>query len=96
MKETQCDYTGALHDHSQAIELDASRASAYFDRGVTKHRLRDYEGAILDLNHAIALDPSGADAYQWRGLAKVEVGLQSEGEKDFKDARSHGYNEEAR
>ena len=95
MKEIQCDYMGAIHDHTQAIGRDASRASGYRDRGVTKHRLGDYEGAILDLNQAIALDPSDADAYQWRGLARVEVGLQSEGEKDFADARSLGYSENA-
>lgn len=95
MRGLQCDYTGELHDHSQAIERDASRASAYFDRGLIKHRLRDYEGTILDLNQAIALDPSNADAYQWRGLARVELGLQSEADKDFADARSLGYNENA-
>jgi TPR repeat protein len=94
MKQNLCDYNGALHDHDQAIEHDPSRAGAYCDRGVNKHLLRDFEGAIGDLTQAIALDPSHALAYQFRGLARAALGLQSEAETDFNDARSHGYSED--
>ena len=94
MKQDLCDYNGALHDHDQAIEHDPSRAGAYFDRGVNKHLLGDFEGAIGDLTQAIALAPSHALAYQFRGLARAALGLQSEAETDFNDARSHGYSED--
>ena len=69
-KFNQKDYTGAIADYTQAIELDPKLAPAYNNRGNAKARLKDYTGAMADYTQAIELDPNYAPAYLNRGVAK--------------------------
>jgi len=72
-KFNQKDYTGAIADYTQAIELDPKLAPAYNNRGLAKARLKDYTGAMADYTQAIELDPKLAQAYNNRGLAKRQL-----------------------
>ncbi len=72
-KFNQKDYTGAIADYTQAIELDPKLAPAYNNRGNAKARLQDYMGAMADYTQAIELDPKLALAYNNRGAAKDEL-----------------------
>jgi tetratricopeptide (TPR) repeat protein len=46
------DYSGAMADYSEAIELKGNYAEAYYKRGLTKYALSDDKGALADYNEA--------------------------------------------
>ena len=69
------DYTGAITDYNQAINLKPDFAEAHNSRGNCKYYLKDYQGAIADYNQAINLNPNNADAYyNNRGNSKRQLG----------------------
>ena len=43
---------------------------AYYNRGVSKDKLKDYNGAISDYTKAIELEPNDASAHYNRGISK--------------------------
>ena len=62
-------YSEALLDYHQAIELEPLRADTYLHRGLTYLLMKDYLHAINDFNKAIDLDPIYTDCYRQRALA---------------------------
>jgi tetratricopeptide (TPR) repeat protein len=46
---------GALADFESAIRLDRDFAKAYFNRGVTRYKLRKVQGAFEDFHKAAGL-----------------------------------------
>ena len=62
-------YEQAIQDYTQAIELDASFAEAFFNRGVSYYELGRYREAIADLTRAIDLNPKDDNYYSRRSLA---------------------------
>ncbi len=62
-------YEQAVADYTQALELDAGLADAWFNRGVSFYELGMYAESIDDLTRAIELDPEEDNYYGRRSLA---------------------------
>ena len=56
----------ALADFESAIRLDSAFAKAYFNRGVTRYKLREIQGAFEDFQKAAGLfkQQGRMDSYQ--------------------------------
>jgi len=63
------EYTQAIHDYTQAIELNPDFALAYNNRGTAYERSGDYVQAIDNFTQAIELDPDLPLALYNRALA---------------------------
>lgn len=72
-KAQSSDFSGALLDLNQAIEIDP-RSEFYDYRSYVLDTLGDQTGALKDLDHAIKLNPSFAMAYSNRGIIKFNIG----------------------
>ena len=64
-------YTRALADFSQAININPRDASAYLGRGVLYARTGSHELAVQELNRAIAIAPGYAEAYAKRCFVRM-------------------------
>ncbi|MBV6626475.1 MAG: trypsin-like peptidase domain-containing protein [Rivularia sp. (in: Bacteria)] len=78
------DYTGAIADFTQAINLNPQYTEAFLGRGNARIKLKDYQGAINDSNQAIKINPLNAIAYKNRGIARFELGDKQGGTNDIK------------
>ncbi|MDX1920854.1 MAG: tetratricopeptide repeat protein, partial [Candidatus Caenarcaniphilales bacterium] len=58
-------------EFSKLTQTTPSDSKGYFERGLTKYRLRDYTGALEDFNKAIGIDPYYAKAYYNRGVVML-------------------------
>lgn len=63
-----------------------STPNYYFDRGLSKRRLRNHKGAIQDLTKAIKLNPKFTKAYYNRGVSKHFIGSHTKAMHDFTKA----------
>lgn len=81
IKKANNDFEGAIEDFTKAIEINASFAEAYFERGSAKSKLfyADFKGAIEDYTKAISINPVFDKAYNNRGYCKRKL-------KDYKGA----------
>jgi len=68
------EYQEAIEHYTEAIQLDLNNAVAYYNRGLTYHRLGQNQRAIEDYDKAIQLDPNDALAYGSRGYAYGHLG----------------------
>ena len=83
-KSNEGDYSGALADFNEAIEISPDYVVAYLGRAYLKRILKDYEGAIDDYTISIDLSASiWVDAFLNRGIAKFELGKYNEALEDF-------------
>lgn len=64
-------YTRALADFSQALQINPRDASAYLGRGVSYARTGSHELAVQELNRAIAIAPGYAEAYAKRCFVRM-------------------------
>lgn len=78
----------AIEEYDKAIELDASMASAYLNRGQAYHFLGDNERAIADLDRAIELNPNLDLAYFQRGNTYEALGDSQQAIADYRRALS--------
>lgn len=67
------DYTKAIKDYSNFIELYPNYDIVYSNRGNAKYKLEDYRGAIQDYNKAIEINPSNEINYFNRGISKNKL-----------------------
>jgi tetratricopeptide (TPR) repeat protein len=88
IKFLQHDYTGALVDFDQAIDLNAHHAVAYYNRALTEGKLEMTKESMEDFASAIRIDPYFVAAYVSRGQAKSEAGKFQEAVQDFSSALS--------
>jgi tetratricopeptide (TPR) repeat protein len=68
------------------IELDPTKADAFYNRGSSKSELGDNIGAIADYTKAIELSPTFSMAYNNRGWAKFKMKNYNEALKDLNKA----------
>jgi serine/threonine protein kinase/HEAT repeat protein/Tfp pilus assembly protein PilF len=62
----QKDFQGALHDYTQAIELQASFGEAYYKRGQIRSEMQQYRQALQDYHFALQLNPELTEIYESR------------------------------
>ena len=90
IKYDKNDNKGAVEDYTKAI-LISPTASNYFARGLAYYYLKDYNAAIEDMNKAIELNPNNSQYYYDRGDAKDNINDFDGACKDWKIAKSNGY-----
>jgi tetratricopeptide (TPR) repeat protein len=73
-KQNSGDFTGAIEDYTEGINIDPNDAPAYNNRGNTRSKLGDFTGAIEDYTQGINIDPNDAPAYNNRGIARSKLG----------------------
>jgi len=77
------DYSRAISDFDQAIQLKSDYALAHSSRGNAYAALGDYKRALADYDTAIHLDPGFPGAYFNRGFALSVVGRHTEAAADL-------------
>jgi Flp pilus assembly protein TadD len=82
------EYSGAIKTYNQALQLNASDASAYVGRGRTRLALGDKSGAIEDFTQALEINPNDASVYRLRGGVYLILGEEKEAREDFQRARN--------
>ena len=68
------DYKYAVEYYSQAIKAEPVLATAWFNRGVARIKLKQYSLAVVDLNKCILIDTGFKEAYFSRALALWRTG----------------------
>jgi tetratricopeptide (TPR) repeat protein len=84
------DYSGALTDYTNAIEIDPSYDFAYLNRVTLRLLLKDYKGAIEDCTKIIDIQKNYVHtSYYYRGQAKNAIGNIKGACEDWKKAIEH-------
>jgi tetratricopeptide (TPR) repeat protein len=68
------DYSGAMADYSEAIELKPAYSEAYYKRGLAKYALGNYKGSLADYDEAIRHKHNYQEAYYERAYVKYDLG----------------------
>jgi protein O-mannosyl-transferase len=76
-------YIQAIHDYSNAIDIQPDDVNAYYNRGCAYTSLGNYRQAIEDLNRAIDIKPDYAYAYNGRGAAYNGFGNYKQAIEDY-------------
>lgn len=79
-------FTGALDDYNQVIELDPRNANAYNYRGLVNYRLNYFIDAVNDYNNSIDLEPNVASTYYNRGMSYLKLNEKYKACVDFHKA----------
>ena len=75
----------------KTIEINPKSQILYYDRAITKARLKDYSGAIMDFTNIINLNPGNAVAYYYRGNVTEDYGDINNACNDWKKTAELGY-----
>lgn len=73
-KASGLDYTGAIEEYNQALQINPSFAQAYYNRGSAHLKLGDHQRSIEDFNQALRINPNYAEAYSDRGNTYLKLG----------------------
>jgi len=76
-------YRGAIHEYTQAIQVDPNNSLAYCQRGIAFYKLQAYKEAFADYTQALRLNPQLAEAYYYRGTARRKLGYGQGAIEDF-------------
>ncbi len=68
------DYKYAVEYYSMAIKAEPALATAWFNRGVARIKLKQYSLAVVDLNKCILIDTGFKEAYFSRALSLWRTG----------------------
>jgi tetratricopeptide (TPR) repeat protein len=85
-------YSGAIKEYDQAIQLDPGFAKAYYLRGKAEYCLQDYNGAIKDENTAARLQLKNENVYLISAYARMALKQYKAAIADFDKAI--GFNKE--
>jgi len=77
------DYSGALQDFNDAIDLNKTDVELWLNRGVVKMHLKNITGSIRDFTQAIELKPDYEKAWLNRGNAFVKLGEYEKAIEDY-------------
>jgi tetratricopeptide (TPR) repeat protein len=80
------EYTNAITNYNQALEVNHSDVSLYYKRGLAHYQTGDYEAAIADYSQAIQMNIQDAKSYNKRGLALYQLGRLEEAINDYTEA----------
>ena len=67
----QDDFSDALVDLNEAINLDPDCATCYRLRGLSQFCLQQYPDALQDFERLVSLAPNEPENYGWRGAARL-------------------------
>ena len=79
-------YTEALSDFTQTIQLQPNNWRGHHNRGSTYLDLDCYEKALPDFTRAIQLQPNDGSHYFWRGCTYYELQRYQEALPDYSKA----------
>ncbi|XZF65901.1 MAG: caspase, EACC1-associated type [Gloeotrichia echinulata DVL01] len=85
-KYNQQDYTGAIEDFNQALQLEPNNILAYYQRGYARAEIQDYKGAIEDFNQYMQHNPNDVDALDNRGNVYYNLGKYEQAITDLNKA----------
>ena len=77
------EYSSAITDFYQFLQLDSSRLDANIQRGLAYYQVGEYQGAIADFARVLRLNPNDADVYHHRGLVYQKLGQLEQAVEDF-------------
>jgi tetratricopeptide (TPR) repeat protein len=80
------DFSGAIADFDQVLQVAPDFALAYYQRGLAHFRLDQLQEAIADYNNALRLDTQTPTIYYARGLAYLTTGALDLAVEDAKQA----------
>jgi tetratricopeptide (TPR) repeat protein len=80
------EYSKAIADYNNAIDLNPRLASAYSNRRATYSKLKEFDKAISDHNKAIQLSPEDNFVYRLRGDTYLEIGELEKAITDYTKA----------
>ncbi len=72
-RATGGDIEGAFADFNEAIHLNPTRATAFYNRGFLNNTLGHFEAAIEDFTRALDLLPDYDEAYYQRGNSHLQI-----------------------
>jgi tetratricopeptide (TPR) repeat protein len=64
------DYSGAILNYTDAIQLNNTEKSAYYERGNAQYAVGEVKGSLADFDKAIELDSLMPEYYLKRGITK--------------------------
>ncbi|MBW2094098.1 MAG: tetratricopeptide repeat protein [Deltaproteobacteria bacterium] len=76
-------YDTALREYEEAIQLNPSEISAYYNRGNTYLKVGDVASALDDYTRVITMNGVEGDVYYNRGIAYVRIGEMEKALDDF-------------
>ena len=88
---TTSNYQEAIRAFATSIQLDATNARAYLNRGMAYERINNMQQAIADYSRAIELVPKDAKAYYIRGVLFWRLGKDMEAISDIRISAELGY-----
>ncbi|MFL2622068.1 MAG: tetratricopeptide repeat protein [Flavobacteriaceae bacterium] len=91
IKQKFSDFSGAVNDFNNAIDLEPNDAELYYNRGYSKTDLFEYQEAIDDYSKAIEINPNYTSAYANRSALKEALGDMSGACTDAKLAAKLGH-----
>lgn len=80
------EYSAAIADFHQVLQLDGSRFEANLQRGLAYYQIVEYQGAIADFDQVLRLNPNEASVYHYRGLVYQKLGELERAIEDFNRA----------
>ncbi|MBW4566183.1 MAG: tetratricopeptide repeat protein [Mojavia pulchra JT2-VF2] len=80
------EYTDAIANYSQALNLYPHDAEIYYKRGISHYQLGDYEAASADYSQAIQINLNEPRFYVKRGLASYQLGNYTAAIDDYNQA----------
>ncbi|MEG4346619.1 SUMF1/EgtB/PvdO family nonheme iron enzyme [Microcoleus sp. A003_D6] len=80
------EYSSAITDFHQVLQLDSSRLDANIQRGLAYYQIAEYQGAIADFDRVLRLNPNDAAVYYYRGLVYQKLGQLELAIEDFNRA----------
>ena len=83
-------YSRAIEDYNEAINIDPEYTSVYKNRGNAFVLLGEYHRAIKDFDETIALDPQHAHGYGSRAWAFAALNMYAEAQQDLERALELG------
>ncbi len=84
--EKQGKLQDAIAAYNEVLHLKPDYATAYFNRGNAKNKLKKFLPAIADFNEALRFKSDYAAAYNNRGTAKISLGQHKAAIADFNEA----------
>ncbi|NJL69001.1 MAG: tetratricopeptide repeat protein [Microcoleus sp. SM1_3_4] len=85
-REKNGEYSAAISDFTQVLQLDGSRWDANFQRGLAYYQICEYRGAIADFDQVLRLNPNEATVCHHRGLVYQKLGELERAIEDFNRA----------